>query len=460
MLGFFVILYFTITLTIGYLGSRRNKNTVEFALAGRSMPGYITAFALFATWYGSETILGASSEFLNHGLHGILEDPFGAALCLLLVGLFYVRPLYRKGYISLGDFIKDRFGSKNERIFSALLVVSYLSWIAGQFTALGILLELLFNIPFIAAVVIAFVIVSIFTIMGGMWAISVSDFFQSIMIISGMLIALYFLLDKVGGWEEVWAAIPENHHKIVPERTLTHYLYALAALLTLGLGSIPSQDIFQRLMTAKTEKAAVRATFAGAGMYLNLSAIPLLIGVCSLIILKESAENFDAQHSVPLVILSLDSMLVKILFFGALVSAIISTASAALLAPAVVLGENLLKPLLPKMEDKKLLLLIRFGVVIMGLLSLGLSLWKGNIFELVALSSSFTLVSLFVPLTFGLFVKSATTKGCTYSMIFGLLSWIFAEAFITAIPPILLGLMVSIFTQIIVDFLVAKKLFH
>jgi len=452
MLGFFVLLYFSLVLVIGYLGSKRNKSTVDFALASRSMPGYITAFALFATWYGSETILGASSEFLKNGLHGILEDPFGAALCLLLVGLFYVRPLYRMGYLSLGDFIRDRFGAFNERIFSILLVLSYLSWIAGQFTALGILIELLFNIPFVYAVFIAFAVVTVFTTMGGMWAISVSDFFQSIIIIIGMLLATYFLVDQAGGWETVWNAIPESHFDVLPQRGVKDYLYAFAALLTLGLGSIPSQDIFQRLMTAKTEKAAVRATYAGAGMYLIFSAIPLLIAVCAMLILNQNADNFDAQHAVPLVILSLDALWLKVLFFGALMSAVISTASAALLAPAVVLGENLVKPMFPKLSDKKLLLAIRVGVVIMGLFALALSLWKGNIFELVALSSTFTLVSLFIPLTLGLFWKKATAQGALWSMILGMFTWIIAEIWIEAIPPILVGLLGSFVGGVLVSF--------
>lgn len=451
MLGFFVLLYFGLTMLIGYLGSRRNKSSVDYALAGRSMPGYITAFALFATWFGSETILGSSSEFLQHGLHGIIEDPFGAALCLLLVGLFYVRPLYRKGYISLGEFIKDRFGTKNEKIFSVLLVLSYLSWIAGQFTALGILIELLFDIPFVFSVLIAFAMVTVFTTMGGMWAISISDFVQSIIIICGMILALYFLVNQAGGWDKVWQAIPESHFNFLPERSFKDYLYALAALLTLGLGSIPSQDIFQRLMTAKTEKAAVRATFASAGMYLTLAMLPLIIAVCSMLILNQNVDEFDAQQAVPMVILSLDNLWVKVLFFGALISAVISTASAALLAPAVVLGENLIKPRYPNISDKQLLLTIRLSVVFMGVLALILSLWKGNIFELVALSSSFTLVSLFVPLTIGLFWKKSTSQGAYWSMLTGMAAWIVAEIWIAAVPPILVGLVMSLIAGVVVS---------
>ncbi len=457
MLALLVLLYFAATLLIGYLGYRRNKSTVDFAVAGRSMPGYITAFALFATWYGSETILGSSSEFLKHGLHGIIEDPFGAALCLLLVGLFYVRPLYRKGYISLGEFIKDRFDARNEKLFSVLLVLSYLSWIAGQFTALGILIELIFGVPFQYAVFLSFGIVTIFTTVGGMWAISISDFIQSLIIISGMLLALYFLTDKAGGWDKVWQAIPAQHLEIMPEKSFREYLYAFASLLTLGLGSIPSQDIFQRLMTAKSEKTAVRATFAGAGMYLILSMLPLLIAVCSMIILNENVDSFDAQHAVPKVILSLDNLLVKALFFGALISAVISTASAALLAPAVVLGENLIKPQFPEITEKKLLIIMRSGVVVLGLAALGLTLWKGNIFELVALSSSFTLVSLFVPLTLGLFWKKTTNAAAYYSMVIGMITWIFAEIWVDAIPPLFVGLLCSLFTAIAMSLFSIRK---
>ena len=101
-----IIIYLVITLLIGFWASRKVNNTKDFVVAGRQLPTYMAAAALFATWFGSETIMGASSEFVEHGLIGVIEDPFGAALCLILVGAFYARPLYRMNILTFNDFFK------------------------------------------------------------------------------------------------------------------------------------------------------------------------------------------------------------------------------------------------------------------------------------------------------------------------------------------------------------------
>ncbi|MCU0420983.1 MAG: sodium:solute symporter, partial [Cyclobacteriaceae bacterium] len=86
-----IVVYLLATLAIGYWASRKVKTSGDFMLAGRSLPMVLSASALFATWFGSETVFGASSEFLKGGVLGVIEDPFGAALCLLLFGLFFAR---------------------------------------------------------------------------------------------------------------------------------------------------------------------------------------------------------------------------------------------------------------------------------------------------------------------------------------------------------------------------------
>lgn len=450
MLGVWVIIYFIFTLSIAFAGSRKNRTTEEYALAGRRMPVYITAFALFATWFGAETVMGASGSFLDEGLFGILEDPIGAFLCLCLVGLFYARPLYSRGYLSLADFIRDRYGRVNERVFSILLVLSYLSWIAGQMTALAYIFELLFPLSFVGAMITACALVVIFTMVGGMWAISVTDFVQSILIIAGLLFALGYVSEQAGGIEVVlehaagdrWSVRGAIHRHGIWEM--------LAALLTLGLGSIPSQDIFQRLSTAKSARAAVLSSFMGAGLYLVFSFLPLLLGVAATLVSHGGAVE-SSEKTILQVIMGTGNGWIQVMFFGALLSAIVSTASAALLAPAVVIGENIMKPLSPLISDKQLLYFIRAGIVIMGLFALLLSFWKESIFELAALSSSFTLVSLFATLTLGLFWKRATARGSLYSMGSGLLSWVGAIVLGTDFPPLLIGLGISMLVHVVVD---------
>ena len=101
MLLTFIAIYLLGTLFIGWFASKFVKTANDFAIAGRKMPTYVVASALFATWFGSETVMGASSEFVENGLLGVIEDPFGASLCLLLIGLFFARPLYKLNILTL-----------------------------------------------------------------------------------------------------------------------------------------------------------------------------------------------------------------------------------------------------------------------------------------------------------------------------------------------------------------------
>lgn len=147
MLLTFVFLYLLATLGIGFWASRKVKTTKDFVVAGRQLPLFVAASALFATWFGSETIMGASSEFAENGLLGVMEDPFGAALCLLLIGIFFARPLYRLNILTFNDFFRMRFDRRTEVISAIVMIPSYFGWIAAQLVALAIILNVLAVFP-------------------------------------------------------------------------------------------------------------------------------------------------------------------------------------------------------------------------------------------------------------------------------------------------------------------------
>ncbi|CAG4883964.1 membrane protein of unknown function [Georgfuchsia toluolica] len=142
MLLWFVIIYWLISVAIGLYAATRVHNTKDFAVAGRHLPFYMVTATVFATWFGSETVLGIPATFLNEGLHGVVADPFGSSLCLILVGLFFAAPLYRMNLLTIGDFYKKRFGRSVEVLTTLAIVISYLGWVGAQITALG----LVFNV--------------------------------------------------------------------------------------------------------------------------------------------------------------------------------------------------------------------------------------------------------------------------------------------------------------------------
>ena len=445
----FIGLYILLTLFVGIFTARYVKTVKDFALASKKMPVFITASALFATWFGSETIMGATSEFLQHGMRGIIEDPFGAALCLLLLGLFFAKVLYNMNLLTMGDFFRNKYGRKVELISSIFMICSYFGWIAAQLVAFAIILNIVTGVSVNLGVLIAAVVVLGYTYAGGMWAISITDFIQTIMIIVGLVFIAVDMVSTAGGLSHVVSSYPPDFWRVLPEANPQDILNYIAALMVIGLGSIPQQDIFQRVTSAETDKAAVRASLIGSVMYLTVAMMPLLIAASAKIIYPE-ITSLDGQTVLLTAISKHGNLFIQVLFFGALLSAIMSTASGAILAPATTLAENVIKPMLHRiLNDKMLLHLMRTCVVIVTIIGLAIANMNKNIYELVGNASMFSLVSLFIPLVAGIWWKPANTQGCMLSMFGGLITWYVLEAYPlvisgVTIPSIIAALVVGI----------------
>ncbi len=458
MLIFFVGLYLFLTLFIGWLSSRFIKNSQDYVLAGRKMPTLVVASGLFATWFGSETIMGASSEFSKHGLLGVIEDPFGASLCLLLIGLFFARPLYKLNLYTFSDYFRIPFNKKVELVSAVLMIPSYFSWIAAQLVALSIVLNAIAGIPIFIGVIICAGVVLFYTYIGGMWSISISDTIQTVLIIVGLFALCFQFYFKAGGWQIITTKIPDGFFRIIPkENTGQAWLTYFAAWITIGWGSIPQQDVFQRVLSAKSENAAVRGSIISAFLYLTVAFLPLAIVFLGLIATPEF-KSTDSQLFIPNLVLLHSNLVMQILFFGALLSAIFSTCSAAVLAPATVLAENIIKPHFGnKITDATLLKIMRYSTVAVTFIAVLLSFNNSNIYELVGEASALSLVALFVPLTAGLYLKKSNSLGAILSMILGTLSWIICLNINTTTSPMLIGLFISTLGMIFGSYIKMKK---
>lgn len=449
MLLTFIILYLAVTLLIGWWASRRVHSTADFVVAGKNLSTPILAAGLFATWFGSETVMGAPSSFIEGGLLGVMEDPFGAAMCLVLVGIFYARPLYRLNILTFNDFYRMRFNRTAEIVSAIFMVPSYFGWIAAQLVALAIVMKSLVGLPVFYGIILCMVITVIYTYIGGMWAVSITDFVQTIMIVVGLIVLAYVMYQRVGGWQGIEQNVPKDFFRFLPRPGWNHGIEYFAAWITIGLGSIPQQDVFQRVMSARSANVAVQAAIIGGLMYLTIGFLPLLIGLCGRILYPEVLQG-DPQMILPQMVLAHGNLALQILFFGALLSAILSTTSGATLAPATVLGENLIKPFLKNPSDKMMLRIMRLSVVAVAICSAIMANLNANIYELVGSSSSLSLVSLFVPLTAGLFWKRASCTGAIASMLVGMAMWIVFEYLLSVdIPSLIPGLLGSTLAMLI-----------
>ena len=460
----FVILYMAVSIAIGLYAATRVKGTADYVLAGRRLPLYIVTATVFATWFGSETVLGISAKFAENGLRGVIEDPFGASMCLILVGLFFARPLYRMMLLTIGDYYRHRYNRTVEVLASICIVLSYLGWVAAQIKALGLVTSILSSgaISQEVGMVIGAAIVLIYTLYGGMWSVALTDFFQMIIIVVGLAYIAYVIGDLAGGPGKVISSASEaGKFEFWPEVTSKDILAFVAAWITMMFGSIPQQDVFQRVMSAKNENTAVAGSVLGGSLYFVFAFIPMFLAYSASLIdpamFKEMIEN-DSQQILPTLILKHTPVFAQVMFFGALLSAIMSTASGTLLAPSATFTENILKPSFKRLDDKQLLRLMRIVVVCFAAIVTTFAIYTtSSIYDMVGNAYKVTLVGAFIPLVAGIYWKRATTQGALLSTTFGLAIWLGSEAFNAdgLIPPQLAGFLAAIVGMVIGSYMPA-----
>lgn len=457
MLVTFVVIYMLITIGIGLMAARKVANAKDYLVAGRSLPLYMNVATVFATWFGAETVLAVSATFAMSGLGGIPGDPFGASAALFLAALLFARLFYRLNLLTIGDFYKKRYGKGVEVLTSIAITLSYLGWTSAQMTALGLVIHILSagTIELNHAILGGAAVVMIYTMFGGMWSVAFTDLFQTVIILIGLSLVAFLVGDMAGGMGKVVDhAVAAGKLQFISPDADAAAIWALAAgFLTVAFGSVPQQDVFQRMTSAKDEKTAVRGTLLGATVYLLFAAVPIFIAYSALVMdpaLSELFGNEDGrvvQRILPELILTKMPLWAQIMFFGALLSAILSTASGTLLAPTATFTENVLKPFAPHMSDRQFLLTLRIVLVTFTLGALLFALnSRSTMYEMVQNAYKVTLVAAFVPLVAGAFWKRASTQGAFVSIVMGLLFWIGAEATAAEalIPPQLVGFAASL----------------
>ena len=431
MLLWFVIIYWLISVAIGLYAATRVHNTKDFAVAGRHLPFYMVTATVFATWFGSETVLGIPATFLNEGLHGVVADPFGSSLCLILVGLFFAAPLYRMNLLTIGDFYKKRFGRGVEVLTTLAIVISYLGWVGAQITALGLVFNVVSagEISKLAGMWIGSSTILIYTLFGGMWAVAITDFLQMIIIVIGMLWIGGEVSGQVGGIGVVIDhAQAAGKFSFWPSANAADMIGFFAAWITMMFGSIPQQDVFQRVQSSKTEKIAVWGSVLGGSLYFLFAFVPMFLAYSATLIDPKMVAGLidtDPQLILPNLVLQHAPLIAQIMFFGALLSAIKSCASATLLAPSVTFSENILRPMFPRLSDRKQLKMMRIVTfsftIIVTLYAINS---KASIFKMVENAYQVTLVSAFIPLVFGIYWRRATNQGALMSIFLGLAIWL------------------------------------
>jgi Na+/proline symporter len=362
-----------------------------------------------------------------------------------------------------------RYSRAVEVVTSIAIVISYLGWVAAQIKALG----LVFNIVTAGAIgsewgmVLGAAIVLTYTTFGGMFAVAFLDFVQMMVVMCGLLFIAWFISGLTGGAAAVVAhASAAGKLQFFPsEGGYRAWVPFIGAWLTMMLGSIPQQDVFQRITSAKNEKTAVRGSVLGGSIYFAFAFVPMFLAYAATLVDPATFGELvksDAQLVLPTLILTHTPVFAQVIFFGALLSAIMSCSSATLLAPSVAFSENIVRGFYPNMSDRRFLLVMRASLVGFALIVLFVALnSRLSIFQMVESAYKVTLVTAFVPLAFGLYWLRATTQGAYFAMGAGLGTWLTAEIFIQSEvwPAQMLGFIAAI-AGMVAGSLLPQKIRH
>jgi SSS family transporter len=431
----FIIGFFAIRMAVGIWASKKVSNAADYIVAGRRLPIYIVGASVMATWFAAETLMGASSTAFQYGFQGVIFDPFGASACLFLSGFLFTRVMRRARYLTVVDFFERRFGKTMTVLASILQLMTYFVWTGAQMVAAGTIVNALFpSVPIWAGMVLVAIWVTGYTMLGGMLADTLLDFIQMFFTAGGVLLVFLFVLKSVGGWDAM-TSISGTLYNPRPFTLLPDmggdagylgyfgsmgWMYWIAAWMAIGFGSVPTQDLFQRSMSARNESTAVWGTYLAGVLYLFFGIMSPLIGIM-MFQLTPGLENPDGV----LVAAALNYMppVLTAIFMAALTSALMSTSDSSLLAGASVVTQNLFPLFGKKLDAKSEVKWTRIMVLINGTIGIIIAVSAAVIYELGVVAWSLLLVGLFSPFALGMYWKKINHIGAASATIGGMISW-------------------------------------
>ena len=437
--------YVLIMLGIGIYASQKTHSVAEFAVAGRRLPLWLCTATVVATWFGGSTMIGAAGSAYENGMLGVIADPFGGALCLALVGLFFVRLFRRLKFYSFIELIEQRFGTLAALIATGAHLMSSILWVAGMLVAFGVIFETLTGVPLEVGVIGGAIVVVLYTSLGGMLAVAVTDFVQFVIIATGLVVLFVVVLIDAGGWGAIAARLPEHTFRMVPlEHSLDRWLVYLRAWVIFGLADIASQSLLQRAMSAKSERVAQNSFYLGSLTYLGFGLIPVMLGIIGMVTMPGMS---NPEGIVPAMALEHLHPVAMAIFVGALLAAIMSSADSALLAAATLISTNLL-PLVKRNASERLrLLVMRAAIPVVAIIGVMGALNLRVVFNTILDANMLMLAAIIAPFILGVWWQKANRFGALAAMGAGIAAWLIASALFPELPGDLIGFVVCLVTM-------------
>ena len=444
-------LYVIVVIAIGIYASRATHSVTDFVVAGRQLPIWLCSVSVFATWFGSGIMMGAATSAYDRDFLAMIAEPFGSGLALLITGLFFARIYRRTRRLTWVEFFEARYG-KIAGVFGAIAdIASAVIWLGGVLFTFGVLAESLAGIPMAIGILGGILVIVVYTMIGGMLAVALTDFVQMIVLVIGLVVLSFVVLDDVGGWSVIAAQLPEDTIRFIPlERSLTSWMDYIHVWMTLGVAGIAANTIIQRALAAKSEAVAQNSFFIAAIGYIVIGSIPLMLGLIASVTMP-GLEDSNAVLA-DIAVEYLHPVLV-VVFVGAILSAIMSTSDSILLSCASVISTNLM-PLVIKDPSSKLRLQVaRYSIPFTAVAASYIAFGAEKVVAVLVLSIAPLLAMTIVPFVLCFWWDKANRYGALAGIFGGLIGWLVALALETETPADLIGFGVSLVAMVSVALL-------
>jgi Na+/proline symporter len=426
-----ITLYMILQLGIGIWVSRRIKTESDYILAGRNLGYGLLTFSIFATWFGAETIVGSAGRAYRNGMSLGSAEPFGYGLCLLLMGLVFAAPLWRRKLTTLADLYRQRYSVGAERLAAIILIPSSILWAAAQIRGFGyVISSAATDINGELAIGIAAGFTILYATFGGLLVDAINDVMQGIILMIGLLILFVAVVNHAGGIDALGQVLsnPERVHAMPQGESVLALIERWA--IPVG-GSVIATELVGRIIAAKSPTVAQRSAYFAATMYVAVGLIPVLIGLLGPQLAPLLA---DEEQLLPYIAREILPVGFYAIFAGALIAAILSTVDSTLLVASALLSHNLIVPLFGVAEERRKVLVARAGVMTFGVIAYVLALYSEGVFELVEQASAFGSAGALVTVCFGLFTAWGGARTAIATLSVGLLSYLAASVSGAEVP--------------------------
>jgi SSS family solute:Na+ symporter len=401
-----IVVYFAVMLGAAYWGFKRARTADDYLVAGRRLGQPMFVGTLSAVVLGGASTVGTVSLGYEHGISGAWLV-FMIGLGLIGLGLLLSRRLAQAGVYTVPELMAKRYGV-SARVFSAAIMAAYALMIAVTSTiASGAVFNSLLGLSTTGAILLAGGVVVLYCVTGGMWSLTLTDIVQfAVMTVGIFALLLPFAIGEAGGLGAMQDKLPASYFEPAGIGWNTIFTYFLLFFFGLMIG----QDIWQRIFTGRDEKVMRRGTIF-AGVYCIFYGIAgALIGAAARIVVPRLESPDEAFAAVAEAVLP--SGIIGLVLAAAL-AAIMSTASAALLASSTILANDLLA-LVRRIANP--VLATRVTTLIVGTVVVGVSLVLNDVVGALTVAYDLLTGALFVPIVLGLLWSRGTARAAVASM--------------------------------------------